>query len=516
MQSLRILLRRELIAAWRYRWMALAFSWVICLGGWAYTSFIPNQYEASARLYVDADAVLTPLLRGIAVDSALASQIDVLQRTLLSRPNLEKLVSKTDLDLSISGPNDLEAMVQALAQAIKIVPVTRNLFTITYRNTSPKLAYDVVQAILTQFVENKTGNNRSEMENAQTFLQQQIDSYERQLRTAERKRAEFRTKYIDLLPSDANGGISGVEAARGNVRALQGQLQDTILARDTITKELATTPQMVVTETDSGGGGGGGGGPSPELAQAERALSDLRLRYTEQHPDVIAAKALVASLRAGGGVSSGGGGGASRPSAPRTRSAPNPVYEQLKVRLVETDGAVASLQRRLAEAIKDRDRLDDIARGAPGLQAEASNLNRDYDVLRKNYEELISRREAMRIAVAAEADADKIKMQIIDPPQVPRIPVAPKRSLLISGVLVAGIAGGLGLALLLVQFDRSFHTIDDLRELGLPVIGGISLLTVSAARTRVTALFTFGIAVLLLAALYGGLLYRFIMPTGYI
>ena len=510
MQALRTFLRRELIAAWRYRWLALAVSWLICLAGWAFTSLIPNQYEASARLYVDADAILTPLLRGIAVDSALASQIDVLQRTLLSRPNLEKLVSKTDLDLGITQPADRESLVQGLATSIKIVPQTRNLFTISYRNSSPKLALDVVQAILAQFVESKTGNNRSEMENAQTFLQQQIDSYERQLRSAERKRAEFRTKYIDLLPSDANNGVSGVEAARASVRTLQGQLQDTILSRDTISKELASTSQMVVTETESGGTVGGGG--SPELAQAERALSELRLRYTDQHPDVIAARALVASLRAGGGTVSSG----PRATAPRTRSAPNPVYEQLKVKLVEADGSIASLQRRLAEAVKDRDRLDEIARGAPGLQAEASNLNRDYDVLRKNYEELISRRESMRIAVAAEADADKIKMQIIDPPQVPRIPVAPKRALLLSGVLVAGIGGGIGLALLLVQFDRSFHTIDDLRELGLPVIGGISLLTVSATRTRVASLFTFGVALLLLAVVYGGLLYRFITPTGYI
>jgi polysaccharide chain length determinant protein (PEP-CTERM system associated) len=509
MEALRILFRRELIAAWRYRWLALAFAWVICLGGWAYTAFIPNQYEASARLYVDADAVLTPLLRGIAVDSALASQIDVLQRTLLSRPNLEKLVSKTDLDLSITGPSDMEGMVQALANAIKIVPQTRNLFTITYRNSSPKLAYDVVQAVLTQFVENKTGNNRAEMENAQTFLQQQIDSYERQLRAAERKRADFRTKYIDLLPSDANGGVAGVDAARSNVRAFEGQLQDTLLARETITRELSTTPQLVVTETDEFGGGST---VSPELAQAERSLADLRLRYTEQHPDVIAARALVASLRAGGG----GSVAPQRTGAPRTRSVPNPVYEQLKVKLVETDGTIASLRRRLAEATKDRDRLEEIARGAPGLEAEASNLNRDYDVLRKNYEELISRRESMRIAVAAEADADKIKMQIIDPPVTPRLPVAPKRSLLLSGVLLAGLAGGVGLAVLLVQFDRSFHTIDDLRELGLPVIGGISMLNAPTARNRVASLFSFSVAILLLAAVYGGLLYKLVTPAGYI
>ena len=97
MSTLLILVRRILVAAWRYRWAAVALSWIICGGGWAYVYTVPNQYEASARLYVDADAVLTPLLRGISIDSSLGNQVDMLQRTLLSRPNLEKLVSNTDL-----------------------------------------------------------------------------------------------------------------------------------------------------------------------------------------------------------------------------------------------------------------------------------------------------------------------------------------------------------------------------------------------------------------------------------
>jgi hypothetical protein len=133
----------------------------------------PNKYEASARLYVDADAVLTPLLRGLAVDNTLAGQLDVLQRTLLSRPNLEKLVSKTDLGLSIKNAADLEHMVDRLANEIRINPQTHNLFTIVYRNTSSRLAYDVVQTVLNTFVESKTDNNRTEMENAQLFLQQE-------------------------------------------------------------------------------------------------------------------------------------------------------------------------------------------------------------------------------------------------------------------------------------------------------------------------------------------------------
>ena len=144
--------------------------------------------------------------------------------------------------------------------------------------------------------------------------------------------------------------------------------------------------------------------------------------------------------------------------------------------------------------------------------AEFTNVNRDYDVLRRNYEEMLARRESMRIAVAAEADADKIKLQVIDPPQVPQIPVAPKRGILVSGVLAAGIAAGIGLAFLLVYFDRSFHTIDDLRDLGLPVVGGVSLFTTVAVRGRLLSVLTFGAALALLGGVYVGLLYKLVAP----
>ena len=560
MSILLILVRRVAKAAWRYRWAAVALSWLVCGAGWAYVYTIPNSYEASARLYVDADAVLTPLLRGLAVDSPLSSQLDVLQRTLLSRPNLEKLVSNTDLDLSVTGPADLEALVNGLAAQVHINPQTRNLFTISYRNTNPKLAFDVVQTMLTMFIENKAGNNRSEMENAGLFLQQQIGEYERKLREAEKKRADFRAKYLDLLPAD--NGASRLDQARESVSRLEGQLTDEMATRDMLGRELAATPPMVVTEADPTAAPGSPTAIAlnPRVVDAQRALDELLITRTENHPDVVLARkhleevkvsvakeaaelsAQIAAAKAAatgvgpsttapkpagkGKLDTAGADPASKPGAKgkagsepatpaaKTHEVPNPVYEQLKVRMFETQSTLASLQRQLADATRERDRMDEIARGAPGLQAEYINLNRDYDVLQGNYKELLARREEMRIGQAADASADKIKIQVIDPPQVPQNPVAPNRVRMLSLVLLVGIAGGGGLAVLLVQFDQSFHSIDELRDLGFPVAGGISLLNVTVTRGRLASVFAFSMALVLLGVLYLGLLYRLAHTPG--
>ncbi len=503
MHALQVLLRKQVTAAWRYRWPAVFFSWLVCVVGWAVTFAIPNTFEASARLYVDADVVLTPLLRGIAVDSASAAQLDVLQRTLLSRPNLEKLISKTDLELDLKGAADRESLVAQLAADIRITPQTRNLFTIAYRSTSPKLAFDVVRTMLTTFVESKTGSNRNDLENAGKFLAAQIALYERQLQEAERRRAEFRAKYVDILPA-GDGGASRLEAQQGNVRALQGQLLDATARREALAHELSTTQQLITTEAD---GPGGVGGPS-RLQEAERTLQELRLRYTEQSPDVAAQRNLVASLRSGG---AGGDPGSAQRGGARSHSIPNPVFEQFKVRNIENDAVISSLQRQIQDATRERDRLQEIARGAPQLQADFANVNRDYEVLRRNYDDLLARRESMRISSAAEADGDKVKMQVIDPPQVPQNPVAPKRVLLVSGVLAAGFGAGIGLALLLVQMDQSFHTVEDLRALGFLVVGGVSFLgeTVPFSR-RALAIGVFALAVSVPMILYTGLLMRLV------
>ncbi len=510
MHSIQIMIRRQLMSAWHYRWQAVLFTWMVCAAGWAGVFSIPNSYESSARMYVDADAVLTPLLRGIAIDTTNAGQVEMLQRTLLSRPNLDKLISKTDLELDLTNLADREQMIDRLSTEIRITPQTRNLFTITYRNKSPRLAYDVVRTMLATFVESKTGTNRSEVETALKFLNDQISSYERQLRDAERRRADFRARYVDVLPGD--GGVSRLDQQNQSVRQLQGQLQDALARRETLSQNLSQTPAMVVTETDAASANVY---VNQRLRAAEQTLSELRLRYTENHPDVIAQKQLVASIRSGAAGPDPNAPPAPAPTPARSRTASNPVYEQLKVRMVENDGVVASLQRQIADALKERDRLQDIARGAPGLQAEFLNMNRDYEVVRKNYDDLVARRESMRISTAADAEGDKVKIQVIDPPQVPQIPVAPKRILLVTGVLLAGLAAGVGLALLLVQLDQSFHSLEDLRDLGFPVVGGVSMLAASTPFTRrLFAVASFGMALAVPAVVWGGLMIRLLKPGG--
>src|SRR5439155_7922909 len=127
----------------------------------------------------------------------------------------------------------------------------------------------------------------------------------------------------------------------------------------------------------------------------------------------------------------------------------NPVYDRVKLSLVDAEMMLASAQRRLQEAQRAQDTLEQKARSMPGVQAQAQDLDRDYAVKKKNFDELLARREQARLAEAADTTADKIQFRIIDPPQVPVVPAAPNQPVLLSGVLVAAIGAALGLPILL-------------------------------------------------------------------
>src|SRR5579871_5737180 len=121
-------------AMWRKRWYIALIGWAICVPGWIGVMLLPDRFESSARIYVDTDSLLSPLLRGISVEGNVGQQVDFMQRTLLSRPNIEKLMRMTDLDLAVKTPTDKDWLIGDIARRTSITQNQgRNLFSVTFR-----------------------------------------------------------------------------------------------------------------------------------------------------------------------------------------------------------------------------------------------------------------------------------------------------------------------------------------------------------------------------------------------
>jgi polysaccharide chain length determinant protein (PEP-CTERM system associated) len=514
--NVRAMALQYLTSMWRRRWTAILTCWVISIAGWGAVMMMPRQFDSQGRFYVDVDSMLTPMLRGIAIDVNPLQHLEYLRNTLLSRPNLEQVIHLADLEHTINTPAEKEALIGALASDVSIRAQTANLYVISYRNRNPIVAKNVVQSLLTLFAERSTDNQRVEMDKAQKFLNEEIAGYESQLRAAEKRRAEFHQQNMFLLPG-AGTTVPRLEAMRETIHQAEQDYQDAVVKRDGLKSQLAAVPQFVSIDANAPIFINGRNLTPTEarLDEAQRNLDALRLRYTEQHPDVLAARRQIAEMEAE--VQKEKERATANPTdatknLTRKNQITNTVYEQLKVRLVDAEGMVATTKRRLDDLRMQKTELDKSAHLAPEVEAKAQDLDRDYGIIKRNYEELLQRREAAILAQAADTRADQITFRIVDPPQVPITPSTPNRPLLFSAVLLIGLGAGGGLALLLTQIDRSFGSGSQLRELGLPVLGVVAYVRSPSPRPAYLAqAAAFAVISISLLAVYGALI---IFSTG--
>ncbi len=492
-------------AIWRRRWYSLAVAWLVCVAGWIWVAKLPDVYASSARVYIDTDTMLGPLMRGLSVDTNVYQQIDIMQRTLLSRPNLEKVARMTDLDLTVNTPGEMEALIEKLRSKISIRLQGTNLFSISYRANDPNLAKRVVQALLTIFVESQLGASRKDLDQARRFVEEQIRNYEVKLDAAEKARAEFRRKNIDLL-SGKGSYFENLQAAREELEKMQGELADAISQRDEVAKQLAQVPEYI--ETVDAGDALGGGGPDSELEirilELERSLDQLRLKYTDKHPDVIAVERRLEKLREQAQAEAAAAP-ADAPAA--TTKTVNPLYKEIKLALIKLEAAVATLRQRVANQKSKIAGLEKMVNTIPAVELQLSKLDRDYGILKKNYEELLARRESARIANDLETKADKVQFRVVDPPELPVEPDGPNRLLFLTIVLIGGIGAGVGFGFVLSQVDDSIATPSRLRErFVVPVLGTVSRIVSTAdRRRRILELATFALVCFGLVGAYGGL-----------
>ncbi|MBL8698822.1 MAG: hypothetical protein JNK67_10645 [Alphaproteobacteria bacterium] len=504
MGDVREVLMGYLDALWRRRWPGMLVAWLVCMTGWAVVAVIPNRYSAEARIYVDTDTLLQPLLQGITVRPNLDQQISIMQRTLLSRPNLEQVMRMTDMDLQAQNQTQRDAIIDRLQKNTTMRPDTaRNLFRLTHDDADPRTSQRVVQSLLTIFVESQLGSKRRDMVQAQSFLDQQLKEYESGLQASEQRLADFKQRHIDVLTPGGGGFTQRVANAEQDRDKAMLELTEARIKRDNLRNQLANTPEFKELKGTAPVGG------SPEAAairrqiqEAQRTLDQLMLRYTDQHPDVLAARRNLAALQA---QNRGGGEGGMRQTVTQI---PNLLHEQLRLRLVDEEAKVSTTERRLEQINAEINRMRGMAQRALEIEAQFSNLNRDYSVLKSNYEALLARREQARLAQAAEERTDTVQFRIIDPPRVPTEPSAPNRLLFLSGVLLAGLGAGGFFALLLAQFDDSFSNINRLKAaFNLPVLGSVSVLQTPAYyRSRIASAISFAAALIVLVGLYGTLM----------
>lgn len=462
-------LRAAVWTIWNRRWLALGVAWGACLLGWLGVALIPNSYESETRIFVQLDDVLAEQI-GIGAASR-ARDIDRIRQTLVSAVNLEKVVRSTRIGDNVATPTEMEKAIEGLTKDIAVVSQGENIFEITASSgrrdlsdaENAELAQVIAQRMIDIFREENLGSARGDMEDSIEFLNQQLAQREAELAAAEQRRLAFETEHPELI-GGAQAIANQLAATRAELRAVEADLAASQSALAGLEGQISSTPRFIVTP--------GTGGPQASLAQAEANLAAMEARgLTSEHPDVVAARRTVASLRQQAQAAGPAGG------------TPNPAYGTLQSMRVERLSNVQSLQSRAAGLRAEIASITASQAREPGAAAEAQRISRDYDVLREQYDQLLQDREELRLRGQVESERSAVQFEVVDPPTTPRTPAAPNRPLLLLGVLMVGLGAGCGSAYALSKLGSTFATASQLeRSLGLPVIGTISHTFTEAGR----------------------------------
>ena len=480
---------------WKFRWPGLVVAWAMAIVGVVVVMKIPDQFEASARIYVDTDSILKPLMAGLTVQPNVEQQIGMLSRTLLSRPNLEKLIRMADLDLRNAGRNDQEALIDKLSSGIEIRTAGGlNLYTMSYRDSEPERAKRVIQSMVSIFVESGLGSSRKDTDAAKTFLNEQIKTFEAKLEEAEARMKEFRLRNIATQAADGKDSATRLAEANAQLQAAQLQLREAEFARDAAKQQLAMergqganiATQSLLQESTINVS-------TPELdariGELRRSLDALMQRYTDQHPDVVATRRLLrdleeqkkremAELRKVAMAQAAAAG-------PGTNATSSLAAQELARVVAGAEVQVASLRARVGEFAARAAAAREALKSAPQIEAEAAQLNRDYAITKKNYEDLVARRQSAVMSGELDVASGVAEFRLIDPPRVAPKPVSPNRMLLLPGVLVAALGAGVFFAFAATQLRPTFASGEDLRKLtGLPLLGVVTLLRTDDDRRR--------------------------------
>lgn len=491
---------------WRYHWLALLVGVAICMAGWMAVLAMPNQFEASTKVFLDTQSVLRPLLRGLALDTNRREQTaELVRKSLLSRPNLETVARSADLDLTVNSPEAFDGLLTRLSKKIQISGTTRdNIYVIKYTDTEAERTAHVVEKLLNIFVERSLGESRKDSTTSSKFLEEQITEYEIRLEKAESRLKEFRQQNVGLMPTDKGDYFARLQTVSSELSGASLQLQEARNRRDELRRQIegvgalfepiVTAREMLPHALDE------------RIRGLETVLDEYLLRYTEEHPDVIATRKVLEEVKARRA--------ADQQQHPTKGERPSqqldsPIYQELKGALASAEADVAGLGVRVSEYRRRQTELKRLINTVPEVEAELAKLNRDYEVNKTNFEELLRRRESLSIADEASQTTDDFQFNVIEPPRVPLVPKGPPRVKFGAGVLVIGLGAGVALAWLIAMLRPMIYTKQGFEEFtDLPILGTVSRVwTPREQHRRRLGHACFASVVLVLFGMFAGFIY---------
>ncbi len=493
----------EIRGAWRFRWLAVGVAAAAAFVGWLIVFALPDRYEATATVFVDTRTALKPVLQNLTIDQDVNAQLNYVRESLLAGPQLLEIAKETGV-IPASGidPREqdylLDDMQKRVDISVRSAGATANseerntgtIYDIAYRDTDRSRGLRVVQRLLDALVNETLGGKRAGSEHAQQFLGTQIKDYEQRLRDAENRLAAFKAQHIGLLPTEQGGYSAELQKQMDAIDDVKGKLAIARSRKAALERELhgdvAVEAAGTIAPATGPGGIVAGADIATQIAQTQARLDELLLKFTDKYPDVIAAREQLKELKRRQAEEIARLRQGDPAAIAATRAGSNPVFQNVQLALTQANTDIADLTTELGQHEAKAAELRRLLDTAQQVEAQYNQLNRDYDVNKAQYTALLQSYEKARLGERAD-DAGSVRFEIVQPPSADFVPVSPRRTLSLAGVLLAAIAAGGGLAYGLHRLNPVVTSPAGLAELtGAAVLGtvGVAFPELEARKAR--------------------------------
>lgn len=451
----------ERLALKRKWWIVVPFL-VTCLVGLTYGLLTPKIYEAKTLILVQSQRVPQDFVRSI-VSEKVDNRLRTISQQVTSRTNLESIIREHKL---YSEPRKfMDERVELFREDI-VIDVSKgdrqsisnepNAFTISYRSESPRKAMEIANTLASNFISENLRIRESQAMGTSSFLADELENVQLRLSAKEDELKQYREKFMGGLPEQLDTNLRIMERLQAQLDQLQNNLRDAENRQLIVQKELTdsgTVRRVGATTRESEG--------RMDLPTLKNELIALESRYTDDHPDVIRTREMIAKMQAAKKEATG--------SKRETLLAEADPALRRQVEGIEA--AARGLRSEIARVNSEFKWYQMKVEETPKREQELLSLNRDYQNLKDLYDSLLKRKLEAEIAVSMEKKQQGEQFRVIDPAKEPQLPIKPNIPKLILITIVLALAIGLGFAYLIEMTDTSYRSPEELEiDLGVPVV----------------------------------------------
>lgn len=499
---------------WRQRYLVLA-GWIVLAGAGAFLiSHLPNVYSAEALVLVDPQRIPERFVPSTVQVSA-QDQLATINQQILSSGRLQNIIDEFHLYTEERKTKSPEEVIALMKKQVKITPdkgwtgVRPGAFRIAYESYTPAVVASVVNRIADLFIEESLKTREQRAEGTSEFLDSQLQEARKNLEMQESILRQFKTRRMGELP-EQEGALTAMLARlqaelQGNQDALGRSEQTKIMLESTLHSLESSQPPLLrgpasprSTRRVAAGAGLDAQPARPKTsAELQAQLDALRLRYSEEHPDVRRLQSsLELALRREKTAEAAAASVRVAPEAGAVaQSEAESADPQLALELSRERERIASTKSQIAFANKEiearnaeRKRImaaiadyQGKVERLPIREQELAAITRDYENSRQNYKSLLDKKLSAEMATAMERQQQSERFTLLDPAKVPTKPIKPNRPLFLAAAI--GLALGVSFA---VAFVVELPKNRLLGEWEIPseakVIGCISEIRLSPAR----------------------------------